>query len=530
VDEVNALNVFPVPDGDTGSNMLATVRAALAEAERVPVNDRSLFRVADALSLGALMGARGNSGLILSQVLGGMAEAARDKYRADGADLRHALRRGAERAYAAVSHPVEGTILTVAREAAEAANGIADAHVETVLVTAVDGAQQSVARTPSLLPILREAGVVDSGGHGLYLLMRGLLLDLVDDEPTDALGLALAAPNLEALVQMPGHDENGYGYETMFVVRADSRPLDVNAMRAHLSSIGESVMVAGDARLANVHVHNEHPDQVIAYGLTLGTLSKISVENLDLQAAGRAQGEDRAGASRASGSAAPATPVPTDGLAVVAVAPGEGFARTFAAAGAAAIVRGGATANPSTEDFLRAINGVDAANVIVLANHKNVVLVARQAAALANGRSVEVIATRNPAEGIAALLRLDPRRDLAANAGQMREAAAAVPTLAVTHAVRDARISGRDVREGETLVLDPDEGVIASGNDRIAVTMEGIATLGEGFELLTIYTGLGVDPAEAQRLRDSITQRLRDVEVELVDGGQPHYAYVIAAE
>ncbi len=533
VDQVNALNVFPVPDGDTGSNMLATVRAALAEAERLPVGERRLDRVAEALSLGALMGARGNSGLILSQVLRGMAEVARDKHRADGVDLGRALRLGAEAAYAAVGHPVEGTILTVAREAADAAAdaGANERHVETVLVTAVDGAERSVARTPLLLPALREAGVVDSGGHGLFLLLRGLLMDLAVD--ADAPAQIMPQPDLAALLSLAEHDGHGsgYGYETMFVLRANGTPLDPAAIRMQLEEIGESVMVAGDQRLANIHVHNEHPDAVIACGIRHGSLSQISIENLDDQAKARAANAalEAIHPQRAPVAAAASSAATTD-VAVVAVAQGDGLARTFKAAGAAAIVHGGATANPSTEELLAGIRDTGAANVILLANHKNVVLVARQAAELATGHAVSVIETRNAAEGIGALLALDPRGDLDANTAGMRAAVARMQTLQVTRAVRDARMSGRSVRQGEVLVLDPDEGLVASGEDRVSATLQGLETLAEGFELISLYTGLGVDEAEAEELRERIMERFPGVEIEILDGGQPNYAYLIAAE
>jgi dihydroxyacetone kinase-like predicted kinase len=220
----------------------------------------------------------------------------------------------------------------------------------------------------------------------------------------------------------------------------------------------------------------------------------------------------------------------TKSVAVVAVAPGDGLARTFTSAGASVVVRGGATANPSTEELLAGIEEAGANEVILLTNHKNVVLVARQAAALASGRNVAVIETRNAAEGIGALLVLDPRRDLEANATSMRERAAAIQTLAVTRAVRDARFSGRTVRIGETLVLDPDEGLVANGDDRLDTTLKGMAALRPGFEIVSIYTGLGVDEVEADELRERIGVLFPDIEVEIVDGGQPYYAYLIAAE
>ncbi len=525
VDQVNALNVFPVPDGDTGSNMLATVRAALIEAERVPQGQRSLSRVAQALSHGSLMGARGNSGLILSQVVRGMAEVALNKHRADGVDLGDALTRGAEAAYQAVGHPVEGTILTVAREAAESATaaGLSDSYVESVLETAVDEAQQSVARTPSLLPALREAGVVDSGGHGLFLLLRGLLIDFAEDVELALEAATLPRADFEALHRMPGHD-GGYGFETMFVLHRTGEPLHPTVIRNDLEEIGESVMVAGDAELVNVHVHNPTPDTVIAYATKLGALSQISILNLDDEV--RVNQGDASVPSMALGAEAP---VAGKATVVVAVAPGDGLARAFEAAGAI-VVRGGAAANPSTEELLRGIRSANGAGIALLANHKNVVLVARQAAALAAERNVAVIETRNAAEGIAAVLAVDPRADVESNTERMRDAVEAIQTLQVTRAVRDARVGGRDVRQGEQIVLDPDEGVVASAQDAVTATLSGIETLRPGWELLTVYVGTGVDPTAVDTLTRAISARYPDAAVELVDGGQPHYDFLIAAE
>ena len=283
VDEVNELNVFPVPDGDTGSNMLATVRVALDEAEAVA--DQPAGRVAAAISLGALMGARGNSGVIVSQICRGIAEGLEGKRRFNGLDFAHALTRGAELAYAAVGKPVEGTILTVVREAAAGARAAAehDDDLEAVLGATVDAAERSVARTPALLPILREAGVVDSGGQGLYRLFQGALLEVLGTSPAGAVaagGRAGAKPS--ALV---AHADDGFGFETMLLVQPHpGASLDVDEIRRRLEAIGESVVVVGDAQAVKVHVHSERPDEVLALALALGNLSRISVENLDQQA------------------------------------------------------------------------------------------------------------------------------------------------------------------------------------------------------------------------------------------------------
>ena len=549
VDEVNALNVYPVPDGDTGSNMLATVKAALDEAESVAGEPAG--RVAAAISFGALMGARGNSGVITSQIFRGMAEGLGGKRRFNGLDLAHALSEGAKTAYGAVAKPVEGTILTVIRESADAAVLAAelDNDIETVLAATVDAAEKSVARTPSLLAILREAGVVDSGGQGLYRLFQGALLHLVGRAPAGAARDRAHAGAGAKASTLVAHADEGFGYETMYLLQPNGAgALDVDAIRDHLESIGESVLVAGDTRALKVHVHNERPDLVVGYGLSVGTLSRISIENLDNQA--RDVRETRAAAftgapvgTLAKEAAAVSDPHPTrtDGhgaarssadapvLGVLAVASGDGLAAIFRDFGVAAVVHGGQTANPSTGELLEAIEAIDAREVIVLPNNPNVVLAARQVAGLAD-RPVVVVPTRNAAEGFAALLALDPSLDAAANAAPMTEAARTVQTLAVTEAVRDATIGGRKVKRGQTMALDPDDGLVAAGGDREKTVVAAVAALTPGFELLTLFYGDGADLAEAETIARRIGAAAAGVEVEVRHGGQPHYRYLIAAE
>ena len=545
VDEINALNVYPVPDGDTGSNMLATVKAALEEAESAA--GQPADRIAAAISFGALMGARGNSGVITSQIFRGMAEGLGGKKRFNGLDLAHALSEGAKTAYGAVAKPVEGTILTVIRESADAAVIAAerDNDIETVLAATLDAAEKSVARTPSLLAILREAGVVDSGGQGLYRLFQGALLHLVGRAPAGAAvdrAHARAGAKPSTLV---AHADEGFGYETMFLLQPNgSGGLDVDAIRDHLESIGESVLVAGDARALKVHVHNERPDLVVGYGLSVGTLSRISIENLDNQArdvretrAAAFTGTDAAvavaDAAKLSSAAPAASPVSSaaaaPALGVIAVAPGDGLAASSRDCGVAAVVHGGQTANPSTGELLEAIGSVDARQIVVLPNNPNVVLAARQVAGLAD-RPVVVVPTRNAAEGFAALLALDPSLDAEANVGPMTEAARAIQTLVVTEAVRDATIGGRKVKRGQTIALDPDDGLVSAGNDREKAVLAAIAALTPGFELLTLFYGDGADLAETETMARRIGSVTPGVEVEVRHGGQPFYRYLIAAE
>ena len=559
VDEINALNVYPVPDGDTGSNMLATVRAALEEAEGVA--GQPAHRIATAISFGALMGARGNSGVITSQIFRGMAEALDGKSRFNGLDLAHALSEGARTAYGAVAKPVEGTILTVIRESAAGAVTAAerDNDLEIVLTATLDAAEKSVARTPTLLAILREAGVVDAGGEGLYRLFQGALLHLVGRSSAGAARDRSHAGGGVKASMLVAHADEGFGYETMFLLQVDgSGSLDVDAIRDHLASIGDSVLVAGDSRALKVHVHNERPDLVIGYGLTIGALSRISVENLDNQArdvreiraaaftsdrvapapaaaapvlAGVAPvlvaGERTGAAWEGTGEAGSAVEPPP--LAVVAVVAGEGLAAIFRDFGVAAVVQGGQSANPSTGELLDAIGAVEGREIIVLPNNPNVVLAARQVASMSL-RPVVVVPTRNAAEGFAALLSMDPSLDATANAVVMTEAGRAIQTLVVTEAVRDATIGGRKVKRGQTIALDPDDGLVAVAGDREKAVLAAMASLQPGFELVTLFYGDGADLAETEAMARRVGAILPGVEVEVRRGGQPFYRYLISAE
>ena len=552
VDEINGLNVYPVPDGDTGSNMFATVRAALEEADAVA--GQPADRVAAAISFGALMGARGNSGVITSQIFRGMAEALGGKNRFNGLDLAHALTEGARTAYGAVAKPVEGTILTVIRESAAGAVEAAELNndIESVLAATLAAAEKSVARTPSLLAILREAGVVDSGGQGLYRLFQGALLHLTGKAPVGAAqgGRRAAGPKPSTLV---AHADEGFGYETMFLLRARGRePLDVDAIRDHLESIGGSVLVAGDARALKVHVHNERPDLVIGYGLGLGDLSRITVENLDNQAqdvretrAAEFTGDpppppteasiarlDRDAASGADGAAdrngtGAAKDLPS--LAVIAVTAGDGLAAIFRDFGVASVVQGGQSANPSTGELLEAVGKVPAKEVLLLPNNPNVVLAARQVASMAE-RPVQVVPTRNAAEGFAALLALDPGMDAAGNVGPMTEAGRSIQSVVVTEAVRDATIGRKKVKRGQTIALDPDDGLVAVDNDRGKAVARAMTALTPGFELLTLFYGDGADLAEAEAMAKRIGTVIPGIEIEVRHGGQPYYRYLISAE
>ena len=555
VDEINALNVVPVPDGDTGSNMLATVRAALAEAEAIG-EDGTAERIAAAAAFGALMGARGNSGVITSQILRGIAEGLAGKTRFNTLDLANALDSGTKAAYGAVAKPVEGTILTVIREASDAAVKAAEREpdLDVVLRSTVRAAEKAVAKTPSLLAILKEAGVVDSGGQGLFRLLEGAQRFVHggaaarDAEPGRRAPGSTRAPApvaAAAAVVAPAGEDGAFGYETMFLARARTgETLDVDAIRGYMDSIGESVLVAGDRHAVKVHVHNERPDLVLAYAIGLGDLSKISVENLDQQALDvrESRAAAFAGEAPAAMSAEPAGPAghgsngtgpapigePVD-LAVIAVAAGDGLAAIFRDFGVSRVVVGGQTANPSTGELLEAVQSVNAREVLVLPNNPNVVLAARQVAAMAD-RPVAVVPTRNAAEGFAALLALDPGRNAVDNATEMTAAGRAIQSLSVTTAVRDATIGGRKVKLGQTIALDPDDGLVAVDDDPTEAVLAAIKSLTRGYELITLYYGDGADLASTEALARRIHDLGTGAEVEVVHGGQPHYRYIVSAE
>jgi uncharacterized protein len=567
VDEINSLNVFPVPDGDTGTNMLATVRAALEEADKAG-GDADADRVAHAASFGALMGARGNSGVITSQILAGMAQGLQGKRRFNGLDLAHALDAGTKTAYKAVAKPVEGTILTVIREASAAAVAAAerDNNVETVLAATVDAAERAVAKTPSLLPILREAHVVDSGGQGLLRMFQGAL-EAARGRPVDSVAGAAAATQAprDAIARRtdhvaPGVENGEYGYETVYLLRArDGWPLDIPAIQRHLEGIGDSVLVAGDIAMAKIHVHNDRPDSVIAYGLSIGTLSRITIENLDGQAhevreaaasAFLAEGGGAVPASAATavapgGNRAHAAGTDDDDgprttrlpLGIVAVVPSDGLAALFDehAAGfkefvAVRIVLGGQSANPSTGELLEAVEATPADELLILPNNPNVILAARQVASMTD-RPIHVVPTRNCAEGFASLLGLDPSDPVTENVRAMTDASREAQTMQVTKAVRDATVSGRKVKEGQTIALDPDDGLLAVDGDPHKAVLAALGKLEPGYGVITIYYGEGSTLDDAETLSQQIQEAAPGLEaVDVLHGGQPHYRYLISAE
>jgi DAK2 domain fusion protein YloV len=511
---INALNVYPVPDGDTGTNMLLTMQSAYQAIQESPEED--VGTIAQQVAHGALMGARGNSGVILSQVFRGFARALEGVGAFDAVQFAAALREAAAMAYKGVIKPVEGTILTVAREASEAAVTAAatSADLAYVLEVVVREARDSVTRTPSLLPVLAEAGVVDAGGQGLFIIMEGMLRYSKGERLTVDTELA-AALDLHPLHL---ESEEGYGYDVQFIVHGER--LDVEEIRRTIASMGECALVVGDSSAVKVHVHSPEPGTPINYGASVGSLSSVIVENMQEQ-------YQEFILSKAQRPVAPVEP--PSGIATVVVAPGPGLTTVFESLGASIVVPGGQTMNPSTEELLRAVERAPSQDVIILPNNKNIVLAAEQAKSMSE-KNVEVVPTITVPQGITALLALNFQADLAANAGIMAEAVQTIETAEITTAVRSVQINGMAVEEGEVIGLVNGK-LSVKGNVLDGVVMDALSEMNvEDYEIVTIYFGETVTADEAQRLADEIVERYPDQEVEVVDGGQPHYHYILSVE
>jgi DAK2 domain fusion protein YloV len=439
--DVDALNVFPVPDGDTGTNMLLTMRSSVDEAYMH--NNSSVSDAAKAVAQGALMGARGNSGVILSQIWKGMAEGLVEKKTINGEDIASALQKAADVAYKGMTNPVEGTILTVVRDAAQAGQMcVGEGHTDpiSVMEAVVAGAGESVANTPTLLPVLKEAGVVDAGGQGLYTILEGALRYLRGEaEQMQFRKPQMIASNLPQPVRIPQIsqvDEVPFGYCTEFMLKGEG--FNTDKIRDRLKKDGESLIVVGDENTTRIHIHTLDPGKVIRYATSLGTLHQVSVRNMD------EQDQDFLEVQKSR-----AVEIDT---ATVAVVSGDGLAEVFASLGTTAIVPGGQTMNPSTKDILQAVNAVASDKVIILPNNKNIILTAEQVKTLSN-KSIEVIPTQTIPQGVAALLAFDYEADFSTNAELMKEATSMVKTIEITRAVRAAQLDGLSIKKKQAIGL-----------------------------------------------------------------------------
>ncbi len=540
VEEVNALNVFPVPDGDTGTNMLATLKAAIAEGDAsLATGVTAIDEVSAAVARGALLGARGNSGVLLSQILRGLPQAVRGRQRARATEIAQSLSLGVLHAYSAVATPTEGTILTVAREVAAAAMKESEgaSELRPFLESIAATARISVEKTPTLLAVLREAGVVDSGGAGLQLILEGIAnvpsvapsRGTVEAERRSA-SSASPKPAAAAPVAPVDAAPTEFGYETVFILSSPATPLDLAAIRAHLETIGESVLVAGDEVTCKVHVHNLRPDEVLAYGISLGDVRAVTIENLDQQSAERATGHaafNQLADGPLTASARPAAASLGRGTSIVAVAAGAGLGDILRSAGASQIVHGGQTENPSAAEIASAIAHAGTEFVVVLPNNSNIVLAARQAADL-SAANVVVIPTRNAAEGIAALLAWDPSLTLEELVPRMEAARAAARTFRVVEAVRDAVVRGVAVKAGQIMALDPVDGIIATGSSDVESIVAALA--GQSADLVTLFVGADVSDEQASEFVTAVRGAIAGVEVDLQRGGQPIERVLVSLE
>jgi DAK2 domain fusion protein YloV len=516
--EIDALNVFPVPDGDTGTNMMLTMRATIDEAFRVP--DGSATAVASAMAKGALMGARGSSGVILSQVWYGVAEEVKGKELLTTADFADALDRAAQMAYKGITNPVEGTMLTVMREAAAAAKssvkrGIKD--IILVLSTTVDAAKSAVANTPRLLKVLREAGVVDAGGQGIYTIFEGALRYLHGEMEL----LQLRKPQI-IISELPFSpqtspiaifDEVPYGYCTGFILKGKN--LDPEVIKKRLQHKGKSLIVVGDESAVRIHIHTLDPGSVLHEVIKLGTMHQVNIRNID---------EQRRDFLELQKDKAPVTDT-----AIVVVASGNGLREVFTSLGAAAVINGDRTMNPSTKDILQAVETTPAEKVIILPNNKNVILTAEQVKSLTQ-KQVKVVPSKTIPQGITALLSFDYEADFEKNIQIMENAIVAVRTIEITRAIRSTSFNGLKIKRKQPVGLldgdlvavnDTESGVI----DKLLTRLDMLKT-----EVITIYYGEVVEQAAAEQIRDSIITKYPNVQVELVHGGQPYYNYIISVE
>jgi uncharacterized protein len=518
---VNVLNVFPVPDGDTGTNMVLTMQSAYNEINSLA--HRGIGQMAAAVSQGALMGARGNSGVILSQLWRGFARALHDKETIDGEALVKAFAEARDTAYKGVVRPVEGTILTVAKDSAAAA---ALALTETddpceILARVVREADASVERTPSLLPVLKQAGVVDAGGKGLFFILEGMLRFVRGEE------LDIPSANIQPLSAMSLENsmeaiEPGQDYEVVvdFVPR---EALDLQQFYGSLEKIGTSIQVGEGEGMYRMHIHvpTEKRYDPIDYVMSLGTITKIAMENLLAQMEEIDQ--------KASARHLDLATIEPGKIAVVAVSPGAGISRVFASLGVAAIVEGGQTMNPSTKDILDAFENLPTDNVIILPNNKNIILAAEQARAV-TVKKVHVVPSRSIPQGLAAMMQLNADGEIESVAARMLKAVADVITVEVTTATRTVEIDGVSVEQGQVIALVNGTLAVSAASLEEACLKALAHAHADQYELITLFAGEGLRTSETNRIVDVIRKAYPAQEIELQDGGQPHYQFIISIE
>ncbi|MCB6703972.1 DAK2 domain-containing protein [Streptococcus parasanguinis] len=528
---VNSLNVFPVPDGDTGTNMGMTIENGAKE-----VSDRSASTVGEAAGIfakGLLMGARGNSGVITSQLFRGFSQSVKNKEELDGAALAAAFQSGVEVAYKAVMKPVEGTILTVSRGAAIGAKKKAESTNDAVEVmrAALEGAKTALAKTPDMLPVLKEVGVVDSGGQGLVFIYEGFLSALTGEfiasEEFQATPATMSEMiNAEHHKSVAGHvatEDIKFGYCTEIMVALKQGPtyvkdFDYDEFRNYLNNLGDSLLVVNDDEIVKVHVHTEDPGLVMQEGLKYGSLVKVKVDNMRNQHEAQVEKEERQ-----------AKPVEEKEYAIIAVVAGDGLADIFKAQGVDYIISGGQTMNPSTEDFVKAVEELNARNIIILPNNKNILMAAQSAAEVID-QPAAVVETKTIPQGLTSLLAFDESKSIEENYERMSASLGDVASGSVTTAVRDTTIDGLEIHENDNLGM-VDGKIVVSNPDMMETLEETFAhMLDEDSEIVTIYVGEDGSEELANELAQALAEKYEDVEVEIHQGGQPVYPYLFSVE
>ncbi len=534
--KINELNVFPVPDGDTGTNMSMTLAAAATDL--IKRSPESLTKAADMTASALLRGARGNSGVILSLLFRGFSKSLKGKLEANGKDFAAALSAGVEAAYKAVMKPAEGTILTVSRLTADAARDLAadDANLESVLIGSIETAKVALENTVNQNPVLKKAGVVDAGGMGFVVILEGMLASLQGNDV--ALQEGAGEPKEQADFTDFATEDITFAYDTVYIVRKKDETVNLEPLRVYLDSIGDSLVIGEDDESFKVHVHTNIPWEALAESQKYGTLELAKIENMRMQHDDLAEGRkarstddlDAIEQELEAGEAAnPAPAAPEKPFGFVAVCAGEGLAGVFRDLGADGIIEGGQTMNPSTEDILHAIEQTPAEVVFVLPNNKNIIMAAQAAQELAT-REVVVIPTKTVPQGITAMLSFDETQSASENAELMTESLAGVTTMQITYAARNSDFEGRDIHEGEYLALY--NGALLGNSPDLDALLSAMAekTAEEGKEFINIFYGADTTPEQASHAAELFTKALPNAEVNVLSGGQPIYYYLISAE
>ena len=529
---INELNVFPVPDGDTGTNMTLTIMSAAAEVGAL--GDTDMESLAKAISSGSLRGARGNSGVILSQLLRGFTRGVRKYEELDAPLIAAAMERGVETAYKAVMKPKEGTILTVAKEAALKAVEIAEEmeDLEEFFREVFVHAEATLAKTPEMLPVLKEAGVVDSGGQGLLEVFRGAVDGFLGKEVDYSQFEKSAAPSVTKISPQAEADIK-FGYCTEFIIMLDKElpEEEEHSFKEFLISIGDSIVLVADDEIVKVHVHTNHPGQAIERALTYGSLSRMKIDNMREEHQEKLiKDAEKLAAQQAEEEEAKAAEQPPKEVGFISVSAGGGLTSIFKDLGVDYLIEGGQTMNPSTEDMLNAIAKVNAKTIYIFPNNKNIILAANQARDLTEDKEIVVVPTKTVPQGISAIISFVPEKNGEENLEAMMEAVSRVKTGQITYAVRDTRIDDKEIHEGDIMGIG-DSGILAVGKTKEEVAKETIASMmDEDGEIISLYYGADTEEAEAEALAEELEALYPDCEIEVNQGGQPIYYYIISVE